>query len=148
MKKYMFIGLGGTLGAILRFIIKNIEIYNYKDNTPLSTFIINITGSFILAFILTMTYETWQLNEDIKLGITTGFLGAYTTFSTMCKETVIMLNQGYYFLAISYIGFSVMLGLTFAYLGIVMAKGVVSKRRNTGLKIPSNNRSKAEGRGV
>ena len=52
MKKYIYIGVGGTLGAILRFIIKNIEIYNYKEVFPINTFLINITGSFILAFII------------------------------------------------------------------------------------------------
>nr|WP_242851510.1 CrcB family protein [Clostridium sp. DMHC 10] len=88
MKKYLLIAGGGALGAILRFIIKNINFYNYKQAIPLNTLIINITGSFVLALISTIAIDNLELDNDIRLGITTGFIGAYTTFSTMCKETV------------------------------------------------------------
>lgn len=151
MKKYLFIGLGGGLGAILRFIIKNIEIYNYKENIPLNTFVINITGSFVLGFILTITYEKWKLNGDIKLGITAGFLGAYTTFSTMCKETIMLLKEGYYFSAISYIGLSVMLGITAANFGSIISNEIAYKlsiMENNHLEIASDDDSEAEGDGV
>lgn len=126
MRKYIFIGIGGILGAILRYYIKNIHIYHYKEAIPLNTLIINITGSFILALILTIAFEVWEFDSDIRLGIATGFLGAYTTFSTMCKETVTLINNGYYFSAISYLTISTMLGLGVTYLGTVVAREAVS----------------------
>lgn len=127
MRKYIFIGIGGILGAILRYYIKNIHIYQYNGVFPLNTLIINITGSFILALILTVTFEVLEFDSDIRLGIATGFLGAFTTFSTMSKETVILINSGYYYSAIAYLTVSAMLGLSAAYFGTVLARDVISK---------------------
>lgn len=127
MRKYAFIGIGGILGAILRYYIKNIHIYHYKEAIPLNTLLINITGSFILALILTVAYELWDFDSNIRLGIATGFLGAFTTFSTMCKETAALMESGFYYSALSYITMSTVLGLASAYFGIILAREVVSK---------------------
>lgn len=135
MKKYIFIALGGMLGAILRYTIEHIHIYHYKEVVPINTLLINISGSFILALVLTVAFEIWEFSSDVRLGIATGFLGAYTTFSTMCKETVNLMNQGYYYSSISYICFSAMLGLAAAYFGVVLAREIVVKlvRENNSL---------------
>lgn len=127
MKKYIFIFLGGMLGALLRYKIEHIHIYHYKEVVPINTLLINISGSFMLALILTIAFEIWQFNSDLRLGIATGFLGAYTTFSTMCKETVNLMNQGYYYSAISYICFSTMLGLAAAYFAVILAREIIAK---------------------
>ncbi len=122
MRKYIFIGAGGILGAILRYLIKGINIYPYHGNLPLNTFIINITGSFILALILTIAYEIYQFDTCLRLGIATGFLGAFTTFSTLCKETVNLIIQGDYFSAVVYVSTSTIIGLAAVYLGIALAR--------------------------
>ncbi|MBX4258771.1 fluoride efflux transporter CrcB [Clostridium estertheticum] len=125
MKKYTFIAIGGMLGAILRYVIKSIHIYHYKEVIPINTLLINIFGTFLLSLILTVAFEIYDMDSDIRLGIATGFLGAFTTFSTLCKETVNLINQGYYYSSISYIGFSAMLGLAAAYFGVIVAREVV-----------------------
>lgn len=130
MKKYLLIGTGGALGAILRFGIKNIHFYSYKGSIPLNTLIINLTGTFVLALISTIALEIIKFDDDIKLGITTGFIGAYTTFSTMCKETVGLINSGLYFSAILYIALSTVFGLCFAYFGVITARKGISKLIN------------------
>ncbi|WP_368489711.1 fluoride efflux transporter CrcB [Clostridium sp. BJN0013] len=130
MRKYIFISIGGILGAILRYVIRNIPIAHYHGSIPLNTLIINITGSFILALVLTAAYEVLELDSDIRLGIATGFIGAYTTFSTLCKETVILFSEGDYFSAISYVTVSTMLGIVAVYLGVVLAREVVVKLIN------------------
>lgn len=130
MKKYIFIGAGGFLGAILRFWIKSIPLQNYKELIPINTLFINVTGSFILALITTIALEVLKMNDDIRLGICTGFLGAYTTFSTLCKEASVLINKGYYFSSLSYITNSVVLGLAGAYFGVVVAREVVQKYVN------------------
>jgi len=127
MKKYIYIGCGSFIGAVLRFLIKGIQIYNYHENVPLNTLFINILGAFIMAFILTIAFEVWEFDSDIRLGVTTGFLGAFTTFSTLCKETVGLMQNGDYFSAISYMTVSVMLGFGAAYFGIVIAREIGSK---------------------
>jgi CrcB protein len=127
MRKYTLIALGGMLGAILRYVIRNIHIYHYKEIIPINTLLINVSGSFLLALILTIAFEIFEFDSDLRLGIATGFLGAYTTFSTLCKETVNLMQQGNYYSSISYIGFSTMLGLASAYFGVILAREVVSK---------------------
>lgn len=127
MRKYVFIGLGGILGTFLRYYIRNIQIYHYHENIPINTLAINVLGSFILALILTVAFEIWEINANLRLGIATGFLGAFTTFSTLCKETVELMHAGDYFSAISYITVSTVLGLVAAYFGIILAREVVYK---------------------
>lgn len=127
MRRYSFIALGGVLGAISRYYIKNIHILGYNGYLPLNTFIINITGSFILAMLLTTASEVFNFDEDIKLGIGTGFLGAYTTFSSMCKEAVILLRSGNFFAAFSYLCLSTIAGLFSAYLGYTVARVLLRK---------------------
>jgi len=127
MRKYIYIAIGGMLGAILRYGIKNIHIYNYNGNIPINTLLINVSGSFLLALILTISFEIYEFDADIRLGIVTGFLGAYTTFSTLCKEAVNLMRQGNYSSAVSYMGLTVFLGLTATYFGVVLARKVASK---------------------
>ncbi|MDD7796025.1 fluoride efflux transporter CrcB [Clostridium sp. 'White wine YQ'] len=128
MKKYVFIFIGGMLGAILRYLIKNIDITSfYSGVIPLNTLAINICGSFILALVLTTSIEVYDFNVNIRLGIATGFLGAFTTFSTICKESVNLIRQGHYYSSIFYLFSSVILGLISAYLGVLFTRKVISK---------------------
>lgn len=127
MKKCLYIGIFGFFGAILRYFIKNIHIYHYKEMVPINTILINVTGSFLLALILTIALEVWNIKEEVRLGIATGFLGAFTTFSTLCKDTVTLINKGLYFSALNYITISTLLGLCAAYFGIVLAREFVPK---------------------
>ena len=127
MKKYIFIGIGGFFGAISRYFIKNIHLYNYGGAVPVNTLIINVTGSFVLGLLLTLFFEIWETDDAVRLGITTGFLGTYTTFSTLCKDTVGLMSNGDYYSAISYITMSAVLGLIAVFLGIVIAWEVIAK---------------------
>ena len=154
LRKYIFVGGGGFIGAILRYSIEQIQIYNYQEKVPLNTLFINISGAFLLALILTAAFEVWEMDADIRLGITTGLLGAYTTFSTLCKETVGLMQSGDYYSAISYITVSTMLGLGAAYFGVVLSRKiglmVTMKREKPDDNIPPytekliNNESEAE----
>lgn len=127
MRKYIYISIGGALGAVFRLAIENVHIWNYNESIPLNTLIINIAGSFILALFLTAAYEVMEVDADLRIGLSTGFLGAFTTFSTLCKETVSLMAGGKFFLAISYMTVSAILGLAAVYFGIVMAREAIIK---------------------
>lgn len=127
LKKYIFISVGGFLGAVSRFLIREMSLFHYKGNFPLNTLIINITGSLVLALIITVSLEVWEFDSDLRLGITTGFLGAYTTFSTLCRESILLMQEGKYFSAVIYILATTILGMAAAYTGVIIARSVVLK---------------------
>ena len=122
MRKYLFIAVGGAIGAILRVAVKGIDVHGLGFALPVNTLFINIAGSFALAFILTYSAGQTKWKMDIRLGITTGLLGSFTTFSTVCKEISLLLLNGNYTYALMYAVLSVSLGLAAAWLGIFLAQ--------------------------
>ena len=119
---YVLIAVGGATGSLVRYSLG--KFISEKSNTafPIGTFIINISGAILLGIVSTI-----GVSNNMMLLLGDGFLGAYTTFGGLCKETVNLMNQGYYYSAMSYIGFSTILGLAFAYFGVILAREVVSK---------------------
>lgn len=132
MKKYIYIGAGGFAGAVLRYILKNIDIFHYTGKLPLNTLLINITGSFIIGLFLTLASEMWNISENLRLGVVTGFIGTYTTFSTMCKETAGLYAKGSTVYALCYILISALLGLAAVAAGVKTAGIIEVNRENTG----------------
>ncbi len=121
MRKYIFIGLGGFLGAISRVAIKSLNIFGNNQLIPFDTIIINVLGSFIIAFFLTITLAIFTIDTDIKTGISVGFLGSFTTFSTFTKEAMLLLVNHHLIESFIYIATSILLGLFFAFLGYYLA---------------------------
>lgn len=129
MRKYLYIGIGGFFGAILRYLVKSIQIENYHGQFPVNTFAINVCGCFLLAVLLTVTLEILYMNTDVRLGISTGFIGAFTTFSAVCREIYLMVSQGYYFTAFVYLIGSVIAGFAFTCLGYYLARKMIACRK-------------------
>ncbi len=129
MRKYVFLGCASFLGAVARYGAERIQIIGYHGNIPINTLAINVSGALWMAFLLTLAFEVWAWDEDIRLGVTTGFLGAYTTFSTLCKESVTLLYQGAYASALLYMTSSVIMGLAAVYAGVGLARAMGRKIR-------------------
>lgn len=127
MQKYIYIMICGALGALLRLLVKNTHISDYFGNILLNTLLINITGCFLLALFLVVSLEIIDIDANLRIGVSTGFLGAFTTFSSLCKENVLLMLNGQYFSAISYIIISIVLGLAASFLGVVLARKIIAK---------------------
>ena len=77
----LWIGIGGFLGTIARYAAGlAFENKNIESHLPLSTFSVNIIGSFVLGLVIGLTYNTDFLKPHVKLALTVGFCGAFTTF--------------------------------------------------------------------
>ncbi|MEO4052368.1 fluoride efflux transporter CrcB [Solibacillus sp. CAU 1738] len=115
---YFIVGIGGAVGASLRYLI--CTVIPYSGGFPLATCLINIVGSFLLAVLLTS--QSLIQNKQLKLLLTTGFLGAFTTFSAFSYETFTLFHTDSW-LAIVYIMISILGGLSASLIGTVLVKG-------------------------
>lgn len=127
MKRWICIGLGGAAGAVLRFLIRGLVFVPDTVGFPLNTLLINVVGSFALSLLLTVTGGIFALKPHVRLGLTVGFLGAFTTFSTICREMALLLSDGHYGTALLYAHSTVLLGLLAAYLGFALGSKAMPK---------------------
>src|SRR5699024_5315787 len=108
------VGMGGALGALARFMLGNIK---NKSGFPIWTWIVNITGSFLLGF-LTRLHLSGEISEWLWLFGGAGFCGAYTTFSTFGYETIRLIAQNKVKSAVIYVVTSVGAGIAAAVIGL------------------------------
>jgi len=130
MRKYIYISIGGAVGAVLRAGARDLSALDFDGKIPYDTLIINIIGCFILALFLTIAFEILEIDADIRMGLSTGLLGAFTTFSTFCRETVELIWSGQPLPAFIYVALSIGLGFLGAFFGVVLARKVVAGLEN------------------
>ena len=118
--KIIAVGIGGFVGAILRSLIS--DVIPQVNGFPLATLLINLFGSFLLAYILTAGVKKWQLHPTVILGVGTGLIGSFTTFSTFSVETLHLIENHAYILAAIYILLSLVGGFTLSFIGFLVAK--------------------------
>ena len=119
MLNFLFVAIGGSIGASLRYFaylfFKNYLLSNYLF---LSTLFVNIVGSFLIGYAI-MLMETKNLSEDfIRYFLIIGVLGSFTTFSTFSIESVDLLLSKKFFNAFSYMFLSLTLCLLFTFIGL------------------------------
>ncbi|MFS0777443.1 fluoride efflux transporter CrcB [Neobacillus sp. 3P2-tot-E-2] len=117
--KLISVMLGGFFGAITRYAIG--EWVNIDNGFPLGTLLINLTGCFFLGWFLTFITIKRNIKPEVTLLIGTGFTGSFTTFSTFSVETILLFRNGLAGYGTIYVLFSIILGLTLAYLGLKLA---------------------------
>ncbi|KLU66808.1 putative fluoride ion transporter CrcB [Desulfosporosinus acididurans] len=116
------IALGGALGALSRYSLGLWVSTKWSHGFPLGTFIINVTGAFLLGFLNILFIERLTLSPLLRLGIGVGFLGAYTTFSTFSYEAIMLLEGGSLLTAALYTLLTVTVGFAAAALGVGLAR--------------------------
>lgn len=122
MQSVLVIACGGALGALSRYGLGLLVSSKWNQSFPLGTFLINITGAFLLGFLNILFIEKLTLSPLWRLGIGIGFLGAYTTFSTFSYEVIMLIEGGSWLMAGLYTALSIAVGFTGVALGVGLAR--------------------------
>lgn len=122
MDKYLIISLGAILGANARFLVAGWAAQKFGTNFPYGTLIINLTGSLVLGFFLTLISDRLIVDARWRLLIAVGFLGAYTTFSTYTYESANLILTGQVWSGLVNLFGSSILGLTAVTAGILLGR--------------------------
>ncbi|WP_029073517.1 fluoride efflux transporter FluC [Kaistia adipata] len=119
----MWVGLGGGAGSLLRWWIGRVVGERYHGSFPLGTFLINITGAFVIGYLSILFGVDWRdrYGTVLNAGVLTGILGGYTTFSSMQLDAAKLAGANRPGLAAGYLLASTVAGLIAAALGAGLA---------------------------
>jgi len=124
MSKYLWVGIGGFAGSILRYAL-GVWIYDRMGTRfPYGTFVINVTGCFLIGVILTVLDSRVGVPPAWRLAIPIGFIGAYTTFSTFEYETFRSVHSGQASIGLLNIALSVVVGYFAVWLGVMAGRAL------------------------
>lgn len=118
------IAVAGALGALARYGLDGLISRRAPTSFPWGTFAINITGSFLLGLLFVVTTERFRPDPWLRSAVTIGFLGAYTTFSTLSLETYRLAEDGAWGLAAANVIGSLAAGLGAVYAGVVLGRAL------------------------
>ncbi|MBP1675033.1 MAG: CrcB protein [Bacteroidetes bacterium] len=124
MTNYFIIGLGGFFGAVARYIVALWIGQRWGRIFPLGTFVVNISGCFLISFLMSLFTEKFMVNPQLRLFLVIGFLGAYTTFSTFEYETGNLVKDGEWAIALANVILSVIAGFVALKSGEFIAKSI------------------------
>lgn len=119
----MWVGFGGGIGSLLRWWIGLRVGKIYQGNFPPGTFLINISGAFVIGYLSILFSVDWRdrYGDLINAAVLTGILGGYTTFSSMQLDAAKLATAGGRAMAAGYLMISVLVGLAAAALGAWLA---------------------------
>ncbi|MDR0892666.1 MAG: fluoride efflux transporter CrcB [Mediterranea sp.] len=116
-REVFYIFIGGGVGSALRYVVQlllheRIVPYHF----PWATLAVNLVGSFLIGLFYALS-ERWQLSAEVRLLLTTGLCGGFTTFSTFSNDGVALLRGGFYGTFVLYVAVSIGIGLAAALAG-------------------------------
>lgn len=116
MNNVLFVALGGSIGAVFRYLISLLMLQVFGSGFPFGTLVVNILGSFLMGVIFALG-QVSELSPEIKAFIGVGMLGALTTFSTFSNETLLLMQEGYLVKAVLNVVVNVGVCIFVVYLG-------------------------------
>jgi CrcB protein len=121
----VLIGVGGFFGAIARYLVDGWVSGSTKTGAfPIGTFVINLTGAFVLGLLAALALEKAAIDPRIRGPVMIGFLGAYTTFSTLMLESWRLAEDGSWGLAMLNLGLSGVLGMVAVFAGLTLGRAL------------------------
>ncbi len=122
MGRAALVGLGGLVGSIARYWLTGLVQQAANSDFPYGTLAVNLVGSLVVGTIMTLSLERGALSAEIRLLLTTGFCGGFTTMSTFSYETLALLRDGQIALALGNSGGTLIGCLAAVWLGQLLAR--------------------------
>jgi CrcB protein len=118
----MIVGLGGFIGTVARFLISRYFQVNVTSVFPWSTFIVNIVGCMLIGLIYGISEKSDVLSPEIRLFLTVGICGGFTTFSTFSNDSFMLIREQEWIRFALYTSLSIFIGLMAVYVGRFIIK--------------------------
>jgi len=128
VKTFWAIAFGAAVGGVSRYYLSTAVQHRMGSAFPWGTLLINVTGSILLGFIMRYALATPGVSVELRVLLTTGFCGGYTTFSTYSYETATLLEDGQLGRAGTYALASMLLALAGTFGGFALAREVIALR--------------------
>ena len=122
MLNYVFVGLGAALGGGLRYWVSNVVYKVLPTFFPYGTLAVNVLGSFLLGIFIFYFGKNELIGQNLKLFLTIGFCGGFTTFSTFSFETIKLFQDSEIYLGMLNILLSIVLSFLGIYLAYILSK--------------------------
>jgi fluoride exporter len=124
MVKYILIFSGGGLGAALRYWLQGVVHTRTGAAFPYGTLVVNVLGCFVIGLLMVSLEERFLAVPSLRLFLTIGILGGFTTFSTFSYETLALLRDGEFLMGLVNVGFSILGCLTATWVGMQLGKWI------------------------
>jgi len=121
LDKYLVVLAGAGLGGLARYTLGTWIMAKYGGRFPLGTFVINVSGAFLIGFLMTLLTGPLHPHPNWRLFLVVGVLGGYTTFSSFEYETLEGIRDGARWMSLLYAGGSVLFGYLAVWLGAALA---------------------------
>lgn len=121
IKTVLMIGAGSFLGGVGRYLISQWVQAKFLSSFPLGTLVVNVVGCFLIGIVFGLNSK-YNVCQAWQLFLTTGILGGFTTYSAFSVETVGLMKQGQFGLAMSYVALSLLLGFGATFGGWSLVK--------------------------
>lgn len=124
MWNYVAVALGGVFGCCARLGMNQLVHERLGQSFPFATLIINVSGCLVMGFLFFYTLEEVSISPTLRLGIITGVLGGFTTFSAFGIETLLLIEDGKLAEAALYVTLSVVVGVGAVFIGAYAARSL------------------------